>query len=98
MTGAYSVFFQSSIVSVSIFLGCVVTLPLAALPAAAAALVAAAAASATFSAAPGTDAAPKLPRKFWNLALYCSKGLSAADASSGSASRAVVEKRMVGGV
>lgn len=56
---------------------------------------AAAAGSAAFCPLP-VDA-PRLPRKFWNLALYCSNGLSAADASSGSASRAVVEKRILTG-
>ena len=69
-------------------------LDLAALPVAA---LGTAAAGASALPAAGGDA-PRLPRKFWNLALYCSKGLSAADASSGSASRAVVEKRIVTGV
>lgn len=67
-------------------------LALAALPVAA--LGTAAAGAAAGLPAAGGDA-PRLPRKFWNLALYCSKGLSAAEASSGSARTAVVEKRIV---
>src|SRR5688572_346618 len=58
------------------------------------ALVEAATGSATFSAELGSEP-PKLLMKFWNLALYCSNGLSAAAARSGSASTADVEKRMV---
>jgi hypothetical protein len=76
-------------VSVAIFLGSTTFLVLA-LPEEA--LVTAAAGALAVSALGA--AAPKLLRKFWNLALYCSNGLSAADASTGNASRAVVEKRI----
>ncbi len=74
-------------------LGSATFLALPAALAVAAALGTAAAGAAALSAT-GADA-PKLPRKFWNLALYCSKGLSAADARSGSARTAVVEKRIL---
>jgi len=55
----------------------------------------AAATGSAWSAVPAGTGATKLLRKFWNLALYCSNGLSAAAASSGSARIAVAEKRIL---
>jgi hypothetical protein len=75
--------FQFSSVRFSIFLG----------PTFAFDFGAAAAAGSALSAA-GAEA-PKLLRKFWNLAMYCSNGLSAAAARSGSARIAVEEKRIL---